>query len=181
MIRNLKTKELSTKVLVPFLVFAMIIGVFNIRTSEARERNSWRFSERTESLFRAAAYVYYNKQGVFDDNGVTCKPQDVRIRYSDNHSGAWAHTMKWSAYESKIDPQFYCLVTFDARNTRSNACVTFIHEYGHMIGRDHNKDIKSPMYDGYADYTGEKNRVLYNRRNMNVLSRSVCSALRIRG
>lgn len=171
---------MKSKILfVLFFCIALVATSFSVVSS--RERNSWTYSKRSESLFKAAAYVYYNNQDVFNDKGITCMPQDVKIRYSDTHTGSYAHTFKWSAYKSRSDDAAYCSMTFDARTSRSLACVAFIHEYGHMIGRDHNKDIQSPMYDGYADYVGDKSTMLFNRWKMKILSRSVCPALRAKG
>lgn len=41
-----------------------------------------------------------------------------------------------------------CLIQIDRARWRigANACVTYVHEFGHIIGQDHSPDPNSPMY-----------------------------------
>ncbi len=144
----------------------------------------WKFYNRDENLFKAAAYIYYNKQGVL--GRVDCMPQDVVIDYGTTEKNwiAWAYI--YGAYKDTFPEgsKKYCRVFWNTNywaEPRANACVTFIHEYGHLLGREHNNNLQSPMFGRYDLYPDSKFQALQDRRNKNVIAKSVCNALEIRG
>lgn len=178
------------KLLITFWAITVVILLAGVSYKAIARQNLppgrdyyWQYSNRTESLFKAAAYVYYNNQGVL--GRVNCMPQDVVIDYGTINENWTAWAWPYGAYRDEYPDgsNKYCRVFWNTNywpENRRAACVTFIHEYGHLLGRDHNNNIKSPMYDGYDKYAGDKREALYNRRNKNVLARSVCDALEIR-
>lgn len=170
---------------------------------EYPETLRWKYTPRTEALFRDAAEKYYSSQlGIGSSNsvlnGVPCQPKDVQISYGYYGSAEIAHVISlylaygyeewygmqgmgydWSKYGGTLGAftRGNCRVFFNTlyRETRKNACVTFIHEYGHLLGRQHNYNINSPMYVGYAwlpDY--RKAEKLFERNRKNIISRTVC-------
>lgn len=149
----------------------------------------WRYRNVDENLFKAAAYIYYNNQGVL--GRVDCMPKDVVIEYKTGNVDPYNNWLAWAnlygAYEGTYPEgsKKYCRVFWNTNyppETRPNACVTFIHEYGHLLGREHNFDnTKSPMYQGFELYSGNKAVALWRRWHKNLLARTVCNAAEIRG
>lgn len=186
MIRNLKAKEISIRVLIPFIVLSMIVGAFNIGTSEAS--TSWKYSYRTESFFRAAIYVYWMNNSNLKE--VDCQPNDVKFIYYDfgkDESRTIATAGLYGAYKdfkgkydnvSKKDNEFYyCTIQVNShrhRESRKNACITMIHEYGHLLGRDHSKNPYSPMFASYEGISVNKQIALQNRNIKHRLAKSIC-------
>lgn len=186
MIRNLKAKEISIRVLIPFIVLSMILGAFNIGTSEASA--SWKYSYRTESFFRAAIYVYWMNNGNLKE--ADCQPNDVKFIYYDfgkDDSNTIAAAGLFGAYKdfkgkygdvSKKDYDLnYCTIQVNTRlrrESRKNACITMIHEYGHLLGRDHSRNPYSPMFTPYEGISVEKQIALQNRNIKHRLATSIC-------
>lgn len=111
------------------------------------------------------------KARIYDVNSpeVSCKPGNVKIIYyksSTDGRDAYTHIhgalRKYTKLNSSsavkaaaadFNNTKYCRVWFNLASPNmaygSFACVVFIHEYGHMLGRPHNSNIQSPMYNGY--------------------------------
>lgn len=187
MVRNLKTKELSTRVMVPFIVFAILVGIINIGTSEASGR-SWKYSYRSEDFFRAAIYINWMNNDRL--KGVDCDPKDVKFIYydfGDDDKNTLAEAGVWGAYKdfkgvygdvSKKDYDFnYCTIKVNTRNKeiRKNACITMIHEYGHLLGYGHSKNPDSVMFSPYDGIPINKQIALQVRNQKYRLSKSICS------
>lgn len=163
----------------------MLVGAsLFLQHAHAREKNNWRYSRSRENIFKVAAYVYYNNRAELNQPGLTCKPQNVKIVYGEYGWGELAHAYWNAGYKDSYDNDaLYCTVFINTQTGKeipANACLTFIHEYGHLIGKDHNSNIKSVMYDGYDKYSGVVRKRLFDRNNKLVLGRSLCNVDKIR-
>jgi hypothetical protein len=51
------------------------------------------------------------------------------------------------AYRNEVHPSQYCEILINRAYPEDlrQGCVTFIHEYGHLLGKEHNSNIHSPM------------------------------------
>lgn len=162
------------------------------------------YSNRSEELFKAAATDYYgsqNRQGSSESvlSGVPCQPKDVKIKYIKSKESELAHVRalflayggdrwysewadQWPDWVKEKGVDFfrdgYCTVYFNQsshRETRANACITFIHEYGHLLGREHNDNINSPMYTHYAEVKDPlKGYNLFVRYRKHFLGKTIC-------
>ncbi len=194
MIRNLKTKELSTKVMIPFIVFAMIVGALNVSTSEA-SGSRWEYSYRSESFYRAAIYVFWQNDPNLKD--VDCNPAEVKFSYFDFQKEGEENALaaadlfgatktKWLQVNGPDIPapklfdemrKRYCTIRINTRlnrESRTNACITMIHEYGHLLGYVHSRSPNSPMYASYEGLSKIKRADLETRNIKRRLAKSIC-------
>lgn len=133
----------------------------------------WSNPKRQEQAANAKAHIY-------DIDQVPCKPSMVRISYYNDpkddaiayvnssvipgkgkvpaavriHTPANASSAVKAAIKQH-NTSFYCKMHFNLAfqyqiMSPGYACVIFMHEYGHMLGREHNTNIFSPMYTGYV-------------------------------
>ena len=144
------------------------------------------YSTRTERLFRESAKQYWNDHDY--DSSIYCSPYETEIIY-DEFEGSWIGYLGRVAHigdgngSFKGEP-YYCKTWFNTstKQPRRQACVTFIHEFGHLMGRVHNTNMESPMYNGFDYYPpGNKRWNLYIRWRQNILGKSLCRAGDIHG
>lgn len=130
-----------------------------------------------------------------EDKETTCQPRDVKYEYYNDpkeKAEAWAvyysaikqRVSKKSSQAEKSDARYYnkkvyCRIHFndafsaDLARHPGYACAVFIHEYGHMLGRDHNTNPHSPMYNGYVKgYGGSPES--YDTNTLDTISKSLC-------
>ena len=135
------------------------------------------YSTRSERLFREAAKQYWEAHDW--DSSKYCSPYEVEIIYGpfDPFYVARVAQIGDGDRDLKGGP-YYCKTWFNTtyKETRRNACVTFIHEFGHLMGREHNTNIYSPMYNGYAYYQGDKRTRLGQRWKKNAAGKTLCNA-----
>lgn len=149
------------------------------------ETSAKMYSTRSERLFRESAKQYWEAHDW--DSSVYCSPYETEIIYEPFDSGrsliARVEEIGDGNRLFKGSP-YYCKTWFNTRTkqTRRQACVTFVHEFGHLMGRVHNTNIESPMYNGY-DYlpAGDRRWQLYVRWRKNILGNTLCRAGEIRG
>lgn len=132
------------------------------------------------------------KSGLRIAERVDCDPFDVKLVFYNDDDGALARAYLYSASKGRL-MYYYGMKLKDVKRnhcrmfintysgnhklSRLEMCVIFIHEYGHMLGFDHNKNIKSVMYDGYV-YAGPNDSYRqYAAQHRNVLANSICSAV----
>lgn len=145
-----------------------------------------KFTPKTEKLFKLAAYYFYQDRGQLV--GVPCKPQDVKIEYGNFGEREYAHAYLNDAFPDYYKQftgavrdeikQGYCKVYFNTAyiRPRSDNCVIFMHEYGHLVGHQHSSDINSPMYTGYVHQQySTYAQILYNHNRMNIFAKSICA------
>lgn len=166
------------------ILFCLSLTVLAAPVSTLATPRNWEYSNRTESFMKAAATSYYSGTGELYNNDVTCLPNQVRIEYvyEDNNWGAWAPYD--GGLSSARNNANYCSFKFNRkyRAPRRIACLNFIHEYGHLIGKRHNNNIQSPMYNGYAsEKDPDKFWELYYRWRKNIMAKTVCDSSKIRG
>lgn len=146
----------------------------------------WKYSNVDENLFKAAAYIYYSRNNELFGDQIDCLPQEVVMDYGTSVDDILAWAYPGGAFKD-IYPEGskkYCRISVNTRlkpEIRTNACLTFIHEYGHLLGKDHNGNIRSVMYDGYDKYKGLTRTRLFNRNIKLTLAKSVCNSMEIRG
>lgn len=145
------------------------------------------FSERKKAIYKEATANYWEGRGDLTSS-VPCQPKDVRIdhfNFTGDYVDAAAYAMLFAAYPSgpngdiSISGNDYCKVNFNRRIKESSrsACITFMHEYGHLLGRNHTNTISDVMYSGYARYSGTRASQLYWRHMKILLSKTTCSRL----
>lgn len=124
-------------------------------------------------------------------NGVTCKPSKVKIiYYSDLNDPAIARAAYHGAVKQSsgvngytktsakaFNKDDYCKIYFNfAYQSQITypgyACAVFIHEYGHLLGRPHNNNPESPMYNGYAQ--GRDGSESFDQSISHTLDKSLC-------
>lgn len=135
------------------------------------------YSPAAEHLFKEAARQYWLKRDW--DSEIYCSPYETDIIYG-------FYDPEYIARVNEIGDgnrlyrgeSYYCKTWFNKsyKESRRNACVTFIHEFGHLMGREHNTNLNSPMYNGYAYYRGNYARKLFVRWHKNVVGRTLCNA-----
>lgn len=170
---------------------------WEVRIFKLAAANYWNNPKRIDQGNNARAHVY-------DINSpeVTCKPGHVKLRYIDDPNnpalafvGHWAKDWpasqkfkipkEWTRSQKQAAREwhrnYYCKIYFNLAYKHqfpnvSYACVTFIHEYGHMLGREHNNVIDSPMSSLHTKSYGN-GRESFDMRGLNVLKRSLCDPL----
>lgn len=170
-------KSVIRTFLIVFLLQLLVIPFFNGSANAM-------YSTRSERLFREAAKQYWQAHDW--DSSKYCSPYEVEIIYGTFAPGYYAKVAQVGDGNRafKGDP-YYCKTWFNTRykETRAGACLTFIHEFGHLMDRVHNDNLNSPMYVGYAEpgTTPSRSKLLFERNQKRILSRSLCNALDIRG
>lgn len=114
------------------------------------------------SNIKRLAYVYWKTNSYSADRyrRADCKVTNVKLRYySDKKDGAYARAYLGAAYKNnpvyneKTPKEDYCIIHWNKRLSRElnmmDRCTTFVHEYGHLLGYDHNADPRNVMYSGY--------------------------------
>lgn len=131
----------------------------------------WGKPQREDQISNAKSFIYS-----IHEKDVTCKPKDVKVKYvnrPDDNSIAYVtnagsgspaalriRTYKtdsadFKRYARNYNKKHYCTMVFNLAyqheiRDKGYACYIFIHEYGHMLGRNHNDNPSSPMYNGYV-------------------------------
>lgn len=182
-------RKLQKSIIVILILGIIGLAVYpaiNSGTANAKQRvwsNGYHeFSPKSEKLFKLASYYFYKARGELSE--VPCQPQDVHIVYGDYGTEEYAHVKHigdaWPYDDNRNNG--YCNVYFNVRYIRPRAdnCVIFMHEYGHLLGKRHNDNIQSPMYNGYVyENNWRYGDVLYNSNRRNIFSKSVCNAPKI--
>lgn len=167
---------------------------WEVRIFKLAAANYWNNPQRIDQGRNAKAYIY-------DINSpeVTCKPGHVKLRYYNNpndntiaYVGGWSNyypaavkikaPKDWSRADKKAlrdyQKKYYCKMYFNLAlkyqiTSPGYACVVFIHEYGHMLGREHNHVVDSPMYNGYVQGKGGSPET-FDINKLQVMKRSLC-------
>lgn len=160
--------------------------MYFVQSANAATRGS--LSAKKVSIYKDAAVEYWGSRGKLD--GVPCQPKDVRVRhinFPENNKYFVAMALMEAAYPDGISgdviipKDMYCTVSYNkkAREDSRSACITFIHEYGHLLGLDHVKNNpKNVMYDGFTYFEGEKSSRLFARHMKLVLADSQCGRIK---
>lgn len=140
------------------------------------------YSNRTERLFREAAKQYWEAH---DWNSTYyCSPYETEIIYGEFDPDYIARVVVIGAGNRLLKGEsYYCKTFFNTiyKEPRRSACVTFIHEFGHLMERVHNWNNESPMYNHYAYYQGDKRSRLFTRWKKNAVGKTLCNAADIHG
>lgn len=202
MIINMTTKYISLAI-ISLIGCCLFSGIVNAQGGTGPSSN-WTYGPASEAHFKKSTQKYYSKEKKDGGSqsvlfGVPCQPDELKVNYGDygkkeiahvialymaydydNWYSDYAYKYSWSQYggTASAHDKGYCRVFFNRvyRETRANACVTFIHEYGHLLGREHNTNIDSPMYTGYAKkkINSKKRSELFERNRKKVIGRSNC-------
>ena len=166
------------------IIFCLSIAVLVAPVSSFAASRNWEYSKRTESFMKAAAYSYYSGKGELDNSNITCMPNEVRIEYVYYDENWGARAPYDAGLASAKNQSYYCSFQINRKYkaTRGIACLNFIHEYGHLIGKRHNDNIQSPMYNSYAsEKDPDKFKELYNRWRKIIMAKTVCDSAKIKG
>lgn len=143
-------------------------------------------------IYRQAARQYWQQRVTIPES--TCPPEKVTIwhtRYDTEFVAARAYL--GAAYppltptptgKYNYPPSDSCTIRFNRNNLIDSrqACIVFIHEYGHLLGYHHNNsDINDVMYQGYTEVRDEDEDEyirLSNRWQANILAKSVCRRIK---
>ena len=181
MIKKLLTKDFA------FIIFGLVLTVYSSDTAHADSR--WQHSNRTEDYFRQAMTSWHQNSDNYQN--ADCKPSDVRFKYYDfgrGHENEIASVdYIWAGYKENLwrEVHFnpiafmnsYCKININTminRETRPRACITMIHEYGHLIGYEHVRNWRSAMYSSWDGLTGQRRIDLESRNIKHRLARSIC-------
>ena len=151
---------------------------------------AWTYWSDPERLRQARQAKYANIYDITSKQ-VKCKPSKVKIiYYTDlNDQGiAWAGlhgAVKQRAGQNgfthttatEFNQKYYCKIKFNFAyqsqiEQPGYACAVFIHEYGHLLGREHNNDPQSPMYTGYVQ--GKNGSESFDQSISHTLDKTVC-------
>lgn len=147
----------------------------------------WSDPERVQQARNAKNSKIYD----ISSEQVKCKPSKVKIvYYSDLNDFAIARAGLHAAVKQKagingftksdaksFNQQYYCKIYFNFAYQSQiaypgYACTVFIHEYGHLLGREHNNNPNSPMYNGYAK--GRDGAETFDQAISHTLDKSLC-------
>ena len=179
----------------------IIALVYSLAPHQATAKNDWTYGSKSESHFKRSATNYYLNEKKPNStesvlSGVQCQPNNVEVNYGDYGKDEYAHVVlpylafsyievssilvtKYALSPDLIKAAYdqgYCRIFYNQeyRETRASACATFIHEYGHLLGKQHNNNISSPMYTGYTKYQGTKAQKLLDRNRKRIFGKSKC-------
>lgn len=183
-----------------FVVGVSITGAYLTVSSSAATKKSkkqTKIASKDLKIFKAATRQYFKDGESFKK--APCKPEKVKVVYyqgnklskNDGNSRAYAYAWLFGAYKKvpvnyvpdlhKNGADKYCKVYWNVDSaftlTKNQQCMTFMHEYGHLLGRDHNNDITSVMYDGYArdGISPLQAQRKFSARADNVSAKSLCA------
>lgn len=176
--------------------FLLVSSHANSNAGTARHKPH-HYSPVEKARFALAAADYWshpiavdsprNNKYAYDIREVSCKPGSVKIKYVNiNRDNRIAFTSDYAALKlpasSKNARQFnskaYCKITFNLAHqneipTAGLGCMVFIHEYGHMLGHEHNANVESPMYNGY-DVGKGGSAESFRTNQLAVLQKTLC-------
>ena len=146
------------------------------------DRNPHKFTPSQLRTFRESAQDFWGDRGELSVQGypVNCTPRNVRIYYEYNVGGGYIARVKNLPYPDSnvgvvrnvftFDADYYhgeaheimlnsyCKIFFNLAETfrydTPTMCTIFIHEYGHLLGKNHVLDRGSPLYNGYSYIEG---------------------------
>jgi hypothetical protein len=156
-------------------------------------KDSWRYTKTQEHLWKVAAQDYWGKREgslLHDAPSAVqyCHPKDVEILYIKGDPIYVARVQEIGYADNiYVHKTGFCRVYINTRYVEGGvtACITFIHEYGHLIYRVHTTtDINSPMYIGFEEHrpgSAEAKHRRWVRNKKNLLAKSICNAMAIHG
>lgn len=184
-------KKSLPKITIPLLITALILPlVTHFSAGKTDSAASSAFKGKKLHIYRQAARQYWQKRVTIPES--TCPPERVTIwhtRYEPAIVGATAYVgAAWPALTPTPMGVFnypssdFCTTRVNRNNLEDSrsACITFIHEYGHILGFQHNNfDINDVMYQGYTEIDDENEYInVANRWQAIVLSRSICRRIK---
>lgn len=174
------------------ILLVAIVGTYFLVSSQAATKrvDNGKITRRELGFFKAATRIYF--QGGESFKKADCQPEEVRVQYYAKKDAEYAEAYKGGAYKRlqiiaqpdwlKTPSKRYCKIywntTANVNRPLDSRCITFMHEYGHLLGRDHEeKDTTSVMFAGYANdkISPDKAMRLYETRRTNVNLKSICS------
>jgi hypothetical protein len=171
----------------------------------AKVKQQKRIANRDLSYFRVAAEQYFESGDTYGK--AQCKPKDVRIKYyrgsqmlkGSLEADSLAYAYIGGAFKKiplatkdkhsrtiydKTPSKYYCRIYWNIEKafalTIDQQCHAFMHEYGHLLGRQHNDDITSVMYNGFfvdlllGKSRSAKDSPLFKDNVENVGAKSIC-------
>jgi hypothetical protein len=149
----------------------------------------FRYTKRQENLFREAALRFWiSRSGnpLHDSPEYVqfCHPKDVKIIYIKDDPAVLARVKEIDYADNMyLHNTGFCTIYINGRFSMDGraACVMFIHEYGHLLGREHTNDVGSPMFTQFEsqNINDTQKHKRWARNQLNRIKKSICSAFEL--